>query len=407
MIPGNAMPGGRAVAELHSVVLSERTSSELVFRPSPKSVRRFQGLAGVGALTLLLGAIFVPQRIALNFLLVDYFLIGLGLAGLVFVAVQYVSGAGWSVALRRIPEAMATLLPLGGIGMVGLVLLRPSVYPWVSSGEHMPIFRQLWLSLPFFRGRTLAYVVIWTLFAWAMLRASRRQDADGDFAHTRTNVRLSAAFIIVFAVTFWLASYDWVMSLEPDWYSTIFGVYNFAGLFVSGLAMITLLLLWLRKGPLEDVVSRQHLHDLGKLLFAFSTFWMYLWFSQYMLIWYANVPEETAYFVRRMHGFWQPLFLLDMVLNWVVPFLVLMPRGTKVRPAVMRNVCVVLLLGRWLDLYLMIFPGSHPLPVIGVWEIGMILGGAGVFGLTLFRGLRKAALVPIRDPYLPESLQYH
>ncbi len=271
----------------------------------------------------------------------------------------------------------------------------------------MPVFRQLWLSLPFFRGRTLAYVVIWTLFAWAILSASRRQDADGDFSHTRTNVRLSAAFIIVFAVTFWLASYDWVMSLEPDWYSTIFGVYNFAGLFVSGLAMITLLLLSLRKGPLEDVVSRQHLHDLGKLLFAFSTFWMYLWFSQYMLIWYANVPEETAYFVRRMHGFWQPLFLLDMVLNWVVPFLVLMPRGTKVRPAVMRNVCVVLLLGRWLDLYLMIFPGTHALPVIGIWEIGMVLGGAGVFGLAVFSGLKKAALVPVKDPYLPESLQYH
>ncbi len=401
------MTAGRVVLTGEPLAARGVHASELMFHAPRKLVRRFQALAGVGALTLLLGAIFTPQRIALDFLLVNYFLIGLGLAGLTFVAIQYVSGAGWSVALRRVPEAMASTLPFGAIGIVGLVVLRPSIYPWAFTGERMPLFRQVWLSLPFFRGRAVAYVLLWSLFAWALLRGSRRQDEDGDFSHTRTNVRLSAAFLVIFAITFWLASYDWVMSLEPDWYSTIFGVYNFAGLFVSGLAMITLLLLWLRNGPLKDVISRQHLHDLGKLLFAFSTFWMYLWFSQYMLIWYANVPEETVYFVRRMHGFWQPLFLLDMVLNWVVPFLVLMPRGTKVRPGVMRNVCVVLLVGRWLDLYLMIFPGTHGRPVIGLWEIGMVLGGVGVFGLALGAALRKASLVPVRDPFLPESLHYH
>ncbi len=387
----------------------ERTASaeEFVFTVKPRLMRRFQMLGVLGALALVLGAIFSPQRIALNFLLVDFYLIGLGLAGAVFVAIQYISGAGWSVGLRRVPEAMTAVLPVAATGIIGLLLVRPALYPWVHSGKSMPVFRHFWLSLPFFRGRALAYLALWVLFAFAIVRASRRQDADGDLKYTQRNVRLSAVFLIVFAVTFWLASYDWVMSLEPDWYSTIFGVYNFAGLFVGGLATITLLLIWLQRGPLENVVSRRHLHDLGKLLFAFSTFWMYLWFSQYMLIWYANVPDETAYYVRRMHGLWQPLFILDMVLNWVVPFLVLMPRGTKLRPAVMRHVCVVLLVGRWLDLYLMIFPGAEPGPTIGIWEIGMMLGGVGVFGLAIFAALRKAALVPVKDPYLYESLSYH
>ena len=152
-------------------------------------------------------------------------------------------------------------------------------------------FKLAWLSRPFFLARAAAYALIWIVFALAIRRASRRQDVDGDRRWTRANVRLSAAFLMVFGVTFTLASVDWVMSLEPMWYSTIFGVYNFAGLFLSGLAAIILVALWLeRAGPLRNVLTGDHLHDLGKLLFAFSMFWMYIWFSQYMLIWYTNIP---------------------------------------------------------------------------------------------------------------------
>jgi hypothetical protein len=370
---------------------------------------RLHFLIAFGVITALLGAVRSPQRVWPSLLLVSFYLLTISLAGAVFVALQYVAGAHWAVALRRVPEAISKLIPLGGAGILILLLVHPALYPWTASAEPMPAFQRWWLSLAFFRGRALIFLLLWTLFAFALVLGSKRQDADGAPQHTRINSRLSALFIVLFAFTFWLASYDWIMSLEPHWYSTIFASYNFAGLFLSGLAVITLVSIWLReKGALGAVIRDDHLHDLGKLLFAFSTFWMYLWFSQYMLIWYANIPEETTYFVRRLHGYWSSLFVLDMVLNWVGPFFALLPRRNKYNPGVLVKVCVVLLAGRWLDLYLMIMPpfAGKQLP-IGSLEIGVSVAGFALFILALFRALRRAPLVPVNDPFLEESLHYH
>ena len=157
----------------------------------------------------------------------------------------------------------------------------------------------------------------------------------------------------------WLASHDWIMSLEPEWTSTMFGVYNFAGLFLSSLAATTLLVVWLSsRGDSTFRVTKSQLHDLGTLLFAFSSFWMYLWFCQYWLIWYVNIPEETAYFVRRSHGNWPVLSLLNLTFNWGVPFVVLLFRSAKRSPRILGIVALVVLIGRWLDLTLMIFPSQ-------------------------------------------------
>jgi hypothetical protein len=199
------------------------------------------------------------------------------------------------------------------------------------------------------------------------------------------------------------------MSLEPDWYSTIFGIYHFAGLFASGVAAIIVFAVALKKlGPLEGVLTESHLHDLGKLLFAFSTFWAYIWFSQYMLIWYTDIPEEARYYVARMHGNWGPLFLLNFMMNWTLPFLALLPRVTKRTPSLLVKVAVLVLLGRWLDLYLMISPPSMGAkPAFGVWEFGLMLGAVGLCGLVFFRALRHAAPVPLGDPWLADSLHHH
>jgi hypothetical protein len=233
-----------------------------------------------------------------------------------------------------------------------------------------------------------------------------------------TGAGLSAAFLVVFGFTFWLASQDWIMSLESEWLadgtrrpanwaSTIYGLYNFSGLFLSGLAVLILLLLWMRRVSfLGRVVGADHLHDLGKLLFAFSTFWMYIWFCQYMLIWYVNIPEETTYFVQRQRGAWQPLLLADLMLNWAIPFVVLLPRDAKRSPGVLAKVCVLVVLGRWLDLYLMITPAVvGPVPAFGLLEVGLTIGAAGLFGLAFIRSLSRAALVPLGDPSLGESLR--
>jgi hypothetical protein len=367
-------------------------------------------LVFVGAIAFAVGLYLNAAQAWANVLLVSYFLLGLGLGGIVLVALQYVTGAGWGVALRRVPESLATLVPAAAIGLALVFVAYPSLYPWRVHTEptthhvHSP-FKEFWLDHTSFLIRGGIYVAVWIILAAALVRNSRRQDHDGDPAYTQRNVRLSAIFLVVFGVTCWLASYDWIMSLEPEWYSTIFGLYNFAGLFLSALAAATLLVLWLRRsGPFRGAVTEKHLLDLGKLLFAFSTFWAYIWFCQYMLIWYVNAPEETTYYVSRFQGAWQPLFYVNVFLNWVVPFCMLLPRAMKRNPKVLANVSAVVLLGRWLDLYLMIMPPvMGRAPVLDVAGLGSLLGGAGVFGLAVFWGLARAPLVPLQDPYLVES----
>lgn len=375
---------------------------------SPGALRFLRVLALGGAATFLAGLALAPARAWTSLLMAGYLLIGFGLAGVVFVAVQYACGAGWSTAFRRVPEAMAMILPVGA-GVIAVALVgHPSTYAWTIHPPHGG-FQRFWLRWPFFLARVALYITVWMGFAVAIVRTSRRQDFDGDTRYTRRNVRLSVIFLIAFAVTFWLAGFDWVMSLEPNWASTIFGIYNFAGMFSGGLALLVLFVLWLRRtGPLRDFVNEEHLHDLGKLLFAFSTFWMYIWFSQYMLIWYADISEETAYYVARMHNAWAPLFLLNMLLNWAIPFAALLPRGTKRSPRALGRVAAVVLAGRVLDVYLMVAPpleGAHPL--VGIWEVGVLAGAAGALVLAFYRGIREAAPVPLKDPYLEESLHYH
>jgi len=300
------------------------------------------------------------------------------------------------------------ILPVGAALLVVVFLCHPSIYPWTSRSPHAG-FQQFWLRWPFFLVRALLFIALWIAFARTIVRTSRSQDSDSRVAFTRRNVRLSVIFLIVFAVTFWLASFDWVMSLEPNWASTIFGIYNFAGMFSGGLALLILFVLWLRRsGPLRDFVNEEHLHDLGKLLFAFCTFWMYIWFSQYMLIWYADISDETAYYVARLHNAWAPLFLLNMILNWAVPFAALLPRGTKRSARALGRVAAVVLAGRILDVYLLIAPplvGSRP--AIGAGTIGALAGAAAITVLAFYRGIRGAAPVPLNDPYLDESLHYH
>jgi hypothetical protein len=380
---------------------------ELSLRPPWGVIGLCVGLVLLGGAALAAGMSQAPERLWFDLLLDSYYLLSLGLGALVFVAVQYVTSAGWSVGLRRVPEAMAAILPVAAVGLVAVLLARPSLYPWTGAeSAAAPPLREAWLTRPFFLVRAAVYLAAWVVFGFALVRTSRLQDRDGDPAYTRRNVGLSAAFLVVFGVTFWLASGDWLMSLEPEWASTIFAVYQFAGLFLGGLAGIILLAACLRwLGPFRQVFRGDHVHDLGKLLFGFSTFWAYLWFCQLLLIWYVNNPEEVTYFTRRLDGAWRPLFFLNLVLNWGVPFLVLLPRWTKRQPGVLATVCLVVLAGRWLDLYVGILPSAAESTPAGLlWESGLAAGALGLFGLVFFAALQTAPLIPVKDPYLVESV---
>jgi hypothetical protein len=371
-------------------------------------------LVAIGSGTLVAGLFLSPDRIFGNLLLVSFGIVGLGLGGGLFLTTQYLSGAGWATALRRIPEAMVALLPLGAIGILIVLFFRPGLYPWTDPSpalQHLMVgFKGTWLDRPFFLGRAVFYLVVWTLLARALVVNSRRQDADGDLLHSVRNGRVAAVFAVVVVVSFCAASFDWIMSLEPEWFSTIFGIYNLAGLFVATLSMITLYAVWLRRrGEFRDVLSGEHLHDLGKLLMGFSTFWAYMWFSQYMLIWYSNMPEETGYYVLRRSGTWNSLFLLNLIVNWALPFFTLLPVQSKRSTGVMAKVAVLLLAGHWLDLYLMVMPPvlGFDGPRVGIWEIGMLLGTIGAVALLVTRQLSAAPLLPVRDPRYQQSLQYH
>ncbi len=359
-------------------------------------------LTALGIAVLGAGLYMDPQRIWANLLLVSIYLIGISVGSLVFLALLYVSGARWSVPLQRLPEALAAALPVGGVILAAVLLFHPSLYPWTAheaaAEGHASPLRAFWLERPFFLLRALAYLAIWLAFALFIVRNSRLQDRTDDPAPTRRNFGLSAGFLVAFGITCWLSSYDWLMSLEPEWTSTIFGVYHFAGLFLSALAAVVLLTVCFRRvAPLQAFVTEDRLHDLGTLLFSFSSFWMYIWFCQYLVIWYTNHPEETAWFQRRMEGHWPVLLLIALALNWGIPFAVLLFRDTKRSPIILATVAVVVLAGRWVDLFVMIFPLQQPLAIPGWMEAGLMLGAVGIFGLGVLRALAGAPLVPVRE----------
>lgn len=389
-------------------------SRDRKFQAPPRVARLAKTLLAIGGLTLFVGLFAAPRQTWGNVLVLSQYLLGLALGGLFLIALQYVTGAGWGVALRRLPEALADLLPVGGAGVLAVLLFYPALYSWTDSAAagHLAAggFKHLWLSRPFFLLRAIVYLASWLLFARTMVRLSVRQDGDGSIRHTFTSRRLSAALLVVFGATCWLASVDWIMSLEPEWASTVFGVYQFSGIFLSGLAAITVLAVCLeRQGALAGIISKEHLHDLGKLLFSFSSFWMYIWFSQYMLIWYVNNPEETTYYIRRSHGGWQALFYLNLSLNWIIPFLALLPRSTKQSPRVLLIVALTILAGRWVDLHLMILPplAARPLTGLGLLELGLAAGALGACLSIVPRALAKRSLLPFNDPFLVESLPHH
>jgi hypothetical protein len=374
---------------------------------------RLGWLAIVSAIVLAVGCAIVPERIWSNLLIVGVYLVTLALGGTLFIALTYISNASWNVAFRRVPEAMAVVLAPAGLGLLAVLAARARQYAWhPHNGEGDAgtfWFKELWTNPTFWMVRAVGYSAVWLLLSRMLIAASRRQDHSKGLGLTLFNRRLSAIFLLVYAPTFALASCDWLMLLDPMWFSTIFGVYNFAGMVQATLAaMIILAIILRRRGPLHGVFTDDHLHDLSKLLLGFSCFWMYIWFSQYMLIWYTNMPEETAYYLLRTRGPWGPLTITNVALNWGIPFFTLLPRPWKRSESVMLKIATIILLGRWLDLYIMVFPATvGSTPVFGLWEAAGCGLAVGLFGWSFFRVFTKASPIPSGDPMLAESLHYH
>lgn len=376
-------------------------------------LRNLAWIAAAGFLATIAGIVLSPARTWASILLAGTYVAGMSLGAGMLIALQYVSNAGWGVAIRRVPEAMAAAFPLGAAMLVATLAGMHSLYEWshaeAVAADPLLQAKSVWLNPSFFAARTIGYVLLWWWLLRRILSASRRQDAAGDPSLTAAAKWASVVYIVAFALTFTLASMDWIMSLEPHWYSTIFAIYNFCGAFLSGLAGTAVIAIVLRRtGPFREVLSEGHLLNLGKLIFAFSTFWMYIWFSQYLLIWYANIPEEAVYYLRREEGSWVIFTVVNVAFNWFIPFVVLLPRWTKKHEGVLLRICVLLLLGRWIDLFWMILPPFMPAaPVVTVWELAPLAVAIPLFFILVFHILSRHRIIPVADPMLVESLPRH
>ncbi len=366
-------------------------------------------LAAAGAAAFFFGFKAEPGRALAGLLLGNVYFLMLAAGALVFIAIQNLSGAGWHTLFRRVPEAITSYIPAGAAIMLVVLAGARYIYPWAQAGaahDELLLGKAGYLNLPGWAARTALALLAWWWFSRALSGHSRGQDLDGDVGHTRKAGRLSAVYLVVFGVTFTLASIDWIMSLQPHWYSTIFPWYMFGGAFVQALAALTLLTVLLARRGLLPGFGDGHRHDLGKYLFAFSIFWTYLWFCQFLLIWYANIPEEISYFAARSSRGWLAVQFLGVAANFLAPCALLIQTSAKKDDRFLAAGCLSLCAGHWLDLYVMIMPSISPSALPHWADLPVFLGLAAVFVLLFDHAFAAAPPVPEKDPYLEESLHH-
>ena len=370
---------------------------------------------GVGALALAVSLVLRTgdaKQFAFSWLVAFLFFLSLALGALFFVLIHFATQAGWGIVVRRLAENTMGTLPLFALLFVPVTLGMGELFPWIhgiaEGKDHVLVGKAPYLNTSFFVGRAVFYFACWSAIALYYMRRSREQDATGSLAISVTLRRFSGPAIIVLALTQTFAAVDWIMSLNPYWYSTIFGVYWFAGSFVSFFAFLTLVVLALRRaGLMADVVGTEHFHDLGKLMFAFTVFWAYIGFSQYFLIWYGNIPEETIFFRQRAIGSWSSVSLLLAAAHFIVPFFFFMPRTVKRNPGLLAIGATWLILMHGVDLYWLVMPGVHPAGVsLGLLDVTTFLAVGGFFFSAVSFLMLGSPLVPVGDPRLPESLSF-
>jgi hypothetical protein len=374
-------------------------------------------LAGtvIGALGIAASALLGrndPAQFYFSWLVAFLFFLSIALGGLFFVLVHHATKSQWGVVVRRLGENAMATLPLFVLLFIPVALGLHHLYSWsnpeVVSADPLLSGKQAFLNPTFFWIRTGIYFAVWSILALAYRRASRRQDATGEERLSRRMIFWSGPSIILFALTVTFASFDWIMSLDPHWYSTIFGVYFFSGSLVAIFAFLILTAASLeRAGYLQSVVTDEHFHDLGKLLFAFMVFWTYIAFAQFFLIWYGNIPEETVWYLHRQEGSWMAISALLGWGHFALPFLFLMPRTIKRRRPLLVGGAVWMLLMHLVDLHWLVMPvhqhhGFHPT----LLDLTTLVGVGGLFVALFTRLLRSGALVPLGDPRLPESLSF-
>lgn len=370
-------------------------------------------VGGIALLASVFLAISDSHHFYYSYLVAFCFFMTLTLGSMFFVLMQHISRAGWSVALRRIPETLMQNVPLMIVFFIPVLIGAHDLYHWTHledvAKDHLLQIKYPYLNMTFFTIRAAIFFGAWVWIARKFYNASIAQDESADGTLTLNLQRAATFSIIIFALTLSFAFIDWVMSITPHWYSTIFGVYFFAGSMVVAFAVLGLVMMLLRRyGYLKDIVTLEHYQDIGKFLYGFNIFWSYIAFSQYFLIWYANIPEETVWFAEHFHGSWNTVAAFLAIGHFGIPFVIFMSRHAKRNLKFHACIAIWLIFMHIVDIYWIIMPNVSKSGIhVTIMDIVPFIGIGGVYFGVFLNRLKSKALVPVNDPRLDESLSFH
>lgn len=367
-------------------------------------------LLAAGIILGIIGFFSDHHRALLNYLMAYMFILSIGIGSLLLIALEYVGGADWSVPIRRVVEFLAAIIVLLPILVLPLVFNLHDIFHWahkeVVEADAILKGKSPYLNETFFIIRVFVVLAIWGLFYYLLIRNSNEQDKTKNQLLTKKNIILSAVFIPIFAVTITITAVDWLMSLEPHWFSTIFGVYFFASSVVASLAAITLITVLLKeKGYMHPQMVDDHLFSLGALQFAFINFWAYIAFSQYLLIWYANLPEENFWFLHRWQNGWEFLSILLIIAHFIVPYAALLPQPAKMDPKRLKFISVWILFAHFINLYWLVMPNFEGYHLSWI-DLVIPLTVIGLIILIFNYRAKRSNLVPVGDPKLQKGLDF-
>jgi hypothetical protein len=369
----------------------------------------------IGIALGILSYIFEPARAVYGYLTSFIFLVTIGIGSLFLVALEYVAGVVWSVPFRRIAEFFSSIIPFLIILIIPLFFGMNNLFIWthpnVVAKDVILQKKEMYLNIPFFIIRSIVILLLWSLFYFLITRNSRKQDFNGEQNLTSRNIKLSAVFILIFAFTISIFSFDWLMSMEPHWYSTIFGVYLFADAVWVSFAVLTLSSVILyQKGYLTNKIKKDHFYSLGTWMFAFTIFWAYIAFSQYMLQWYGNLPEEIIYYTNRWYGPWKAFSLGLVIAHFIVPFLILLPRRSKTNFAILKFAAIWIIVVQFYDAYWLVMPemiNNGFKYNFSLWDFTFPIAAVGLIIFLFGRMVKKYNLFPIGDPKLKRTFEFY
>jgi len=378
----------------------------------PITARTGWALLLLGGILITLAFVVDAKRAWFDYLWMYMFLVSIGVGSLALVNLEYLVGATWSTPFRRVSEFLAACTPLLIILVIPLIFAVHDLFHWAHpqaiETDEILKHKSPYLNLQFFIIRTAFCLVVWLVFYVLFIRNSERQDETGDVVYTKRNNGLAVVFTPLFFITITIMAVDWMMSLEPHWYSTIFGVYYFSGTVVAAFSAATIASILLKEnGYFPPKLTNQSLYSFGTLIFGFNIFWAYIAFSQFLLIWYADLPEETFWLIHRLEGGWVYVSLALLVAHFIIPFLILLPRSAKTNPKTLKMMAIWMLLAHALDLYWLIMPtyGTEG-PVFGWMEIGFLMAIIGLIILVFKLKADRKNLIPIKDPKLEAGLEF-